>query len=174
LERAGLFKKVRHGGYFNRNSYEPNWTRLAAIDDEWKAKLSRRSRESVTSLSPAAGRSCHLNGDSPVTQTYKKKNLPKETCSNGTLEKGKEAKHYIKCGLTLMASKSSTNAAHDDAERRWTTAVHHMFVDRPVTYGQIIGAVDDEIRSAATAAELSRRGAGLAFILIRLKLGDGR
>jgi predicted transcriptional regulator len=25
LETVGLFRKVRHGGYSNRNSYEPNW-----------------------------------------------------------------------------------------------------------------------------------------------------
>jgi biotin operon repressor len=39
LEAAGLFLKTRHGGYSNRNRYEPNWPRFAEHEAAWKTKL---------------------------------------------------------------------------------------------------------------------------------------
>src|SRR4051812_48497456 len=32
LHVMGLFHKVRHGGWSNRNSYKPNWVRFAELD----------------------------------------------------------------------------------------------------------------------------------------------
>src|SRR4029079_7038812 len=31
IEAAGLFRRIRHGGHLNRNSYEPDWARFSAI-----------------------------------------------------------------------------------------------------------------------------------------------
>lgn len=40
----------------------------------------------------------------------------------------------------------------------------------PVTYGEIIAAVDEPMRAAATEAEMRRRGAGITYILRQLKI----
>lgn len=82
LVRAGLFKKVSHGGYFNRNSYEPNWQRLAELEAAWRKKMAKRSRSCASGESPAAGSWRHGPGDSAVAQTCST-NLHNRTCSNG-------------------------------------------------------------------------------------------
>ena len=43
LTAAGLFQIDRHGGYSNRNSYEPIWHRFAAIRNTWQAKFKAKS-----------------------------------------------------------------------------------------------------------------------------------
>jgi DNA-binding IclR family transcriptional regulator len=69
LERAGLFKKTRHGGHSNRNSYEPMWSRFREIEAAWSARFNRRANSSVSEVSPARRQACHLEGDNRVTQT---------------------------------------------------------------------------------------------------------
>ena len=44
LETVGLFRKVRHGGYSNRNSYEPNWARIANSPKLWTRGFQFRGR----------------------------------------------------------------------------------------------------------------------------------
>jgi hypothetical protein len=58
-EKAGLFRKVRHGGYSNRNKYEPNWSRFAELETAWRAKL--KAAQSHERLA------CHLHPDKRVT-----------------------------------------------------------------------------------------------------------
>ena len=52
------------------------------------------------------------------------------------------------------------DAASTVAERHWTGALHRQFSSMPITYGEIIEAIDPQIRAAATQAEMKRRGAG--------------
>ena len=80
LAKAGLFRKVRHGGWSNRNRYEPNWSRFTELEAAWKQKLKMESLSRRANLSPATGQSCHMDGDSAVTQTCRD-NLHKLTCS---------------------------------------------------------------------------------------------
>ena len=54
LEAAGLFKKVRHGGYSHRNSYVPNWSRFAGLLDAWNERLKLAANSRGTKLSPSA------------------------------------------------------------------------------------------------------------------------
>lgn len=39
LEKVGVFRKTRHGGYSNRNKYEPNWTWFRQQDALWRQKM---------------------------------------------------------------------------------------------------------------------------------------
>ena len=43
------------------------------------------------------------------------------------------------------------------------------FHQSPEVYGEVIGAIDQEMISAATVAEMNRHGAGIAYILERLR-----
>src|SRR5690242_19440228 len=36
LVKLGLFHRSRHCGHFHRNSYEPAWDRLRALDARWR------------------------------------------------------------------------------------------------------------------------------------------
>jgi hypothetical protein len=64
----------------------------------------------------------------------------------------------------------SRNAAETAAERRWNDALHEQFGSLPVTYGEILEVIDEAMRAAATDAEMRSRGAGLTYILNRLRI----
>jgi len=157
LEGHGLVRKIRHGGFGNRNSYEPVWSRFVEVQTSWRAKMKRRFKSDVTEESPLISHSCHFAGDSAVTQT----------CSTNTTQL------TYPSGLPKkrLSGKSSSVAARDEAERRWITAVTDRFRSSPITYGEVIAAITIEISEAATDAELQRPGAGLDHIVRKLKLG---
>ena len=135
LERAGLFKKVRHGGHLNRNSYEPNFQRFAELEAAWKQQLKQSSRpSSVTKVSPEQRQSCHIPGDTAVTQTLLS-NRPKETYSKGLPGK-EEGGTGFRSALNRGPDRS-VEAARNEAERRWTLALHERFACHPITYAQI-------------------------------------
>ena len=169
LETAGLFRKLRHGEHLNRNSYEPVWERLQEIEAAWSTRLLIRSHSREPKMSPATGQPCHIQGDTAVTQTYRIKNLPKETYKNGLPkeEKGRGTESHSRGG-GLADTTRSRDAAETAAERRWNDALHAQFGSLPVTYGEILQAIDPEMQAAATAAEMRCRGAGLKYILNRL------
>jgi hypothetical protein len=64
------------------------------------------------------------------------------------------------------------DAALAAAERRWMDELHQRFASMPITYGEVIGAIDASMQMAATEAEMRHRGAGLRYILANLKIPD--
>jgi hypothetical protein len=170
LEAAGLFRKLRHGGHLNRNSYEPVWERFQEIEAAWSTRLSTRSRSADPKMSPATGQPRHIEGDIAVTQTYRI-NLLKETYKKGLPkeEKGRGTESHSR-GSGLADTTRSSDAAETAAERRWNDALHAQFGSLPVTYGEILQAIDAEMQAAATGAEMRCRGAGLKCILDRLRI----
>jgi len=164
LVDAGLFKVARHGGYSSRNSYEPVWAKFKEICGAWDARLKTRS---MSRVSPATRHDCHGDTDIRVTQTYRD-NLSKQTCSNGTTEQETSPRSP----KDRIASLGTSSPSRTAAERRWSSALHARFATSPVTYGEIIELIDDDIRNAATDTELRHHGAGLDLILTRLRLHD--
>jgi hypothetical protein len=169
LERAGLFRKARHGGNLNRNHYEPVWSRFQEIEAQWLARLARSARSKVTKASPAGCQPCHLGDDSPVTQTCRS-NLLKETCSKELPKKEQVEKTSTSSSSITRIGTRSADAAHTEAERRWTNALHEQFGSLPLTYGEIIDLIDTSMRDAATDAEVRQRGAGILHILRALRI----
>ena len=171
LVAAKLIRKTRHGGFGNRNSYEPLWDRFGEIQREWSERLRRRARE--PNLSPAPGQACHIPDDGVITQTCFNNNLPKATYSKWTSnEENRRSTNFSLRETTT--GKSSSDAAWDAAERRWTSQLNSRYSALPVTYAEIIEAITEEIRFTATEAEKQRRGDGLGYIIRQLKLGGGR
>jgi hypothetical protein len=170
LERAGLFKKTRHGGHFNRNFYEPRWSRFREIEAAWKTQFNRRANSSASKVSSDRRQACHVEGDKPVAQTCGS-NLLKETYQEG---RPKEEKgRGIGLGSHVQGSSSGTrsrDAAETAAERRLSDALHERFGSLPLTYGEILEAISPEIQAAATKAETLKVGAGLEYLLDRLRL----
>lgn len=167
LEDAGLLRKHRHGGNLNRNQYEPNWLKLSELEAAWNARF--RGFSAPTGRSPSQGQDCHLGGDSPVTQTYSNKNLPNETCSRGHPSRSNRPNGSLKAVRSSSPpTPSSSTAVRSAGERRWNEQLLREFVSLPVTYGEIVEAIDAEMREAATDAEIARPGAGYAYIVRRL------
>jgi hypothetical protein len=168
IEAAGLFRRIRHGGHLNRNSYEPNWARFSAIAREWQERMTQSSRaRAATNMSLATCQPCHLPSDNAVTQTCKS-NLSKETSRGFSRKQGER-------GVVARANPpNSADAVRSAAERRWMNALHETFGSMPVTYGEIINLIDTAMTDAATDAEMRRHGAGLDYIVKQLRLGSGR
>ena len=38
LANKGYIRKLRHGGKFHRNQYEPNWAHFRAMEAQWNAR----------------------------------------------------------------------------------------------------------------------------------------
>jgi hypothetical protein len=171
LERAGLFQKVRHGGYSNRNFYQPNWTRFSELAAAWDKKMRARSRHHASSMSPAPRQPSHTEGDSRVSQTCIS-NLHKSTCPSGPPKKRTE--RIDARSIARSFGKRSADVARDEAECRWNRDLDERFRSMPVTYSEIVEAITPDIQTAATDAELRCRGAGIDCIVNQLKLAGCR
>jgi hypothetical protein len=169
LERAGLFQKVRHGGYSNRNFYRPNWTRFGELAAAWDQKMRVRPRHDPPRMSLAPRPPSHMEGDTGVTQTCST-NPSQSTCSSGLPNKRTEAVE-IRSNTNSFGHRSA-DAARNEAERRWNRDLDERFRSKPITYSEIVDAITPAIHAAATDAELRHRGAGLDCIIKQLKLGD--
>jgi hypothetical protein len=168
LERAGLFKKTRHGGHFNRNFYEPIWSRFREIEAEWRARF-RSARSRRTEMSPAVCQPCHVDGDSSAAQTYSS-NLLNETCSKRLPKKEQADRAFSSSSSTTASGRRSSEAARVEAERRWTDALHKRFAHWPVKYAEIIELIDTAMQEAATDAEMRQPGSGFLHILRKLRI----
>lgn len=167
LEQARLFRKARHGGLSHRNLYQPNWNRFAELEAAWRQRF--RSLHRSTELSPSCGHESHAGSDSDVNQTCPT-NLKQETYS-GCQESKKQVRTISQpASRSFAVSTSASDTAAVAAERRWAGALHRTFAGGPITYGEIIEAIDPAMREAATRAEMNHRGAGLQHILRTLKL----
>jgi hypothetical protein len=79
LVKSELFRKIRHGGKFHRNSYEPMWVVFHQRDDTWcERRRARRARYVSPNMSRCGGRPRHLADDENATQTFPKNHF-KET-----------------------------------------------------------------------------------------------
>jgi hypothetical protein len=172
LEKAGLFRKVRHGGHLNRNSYEPLWKKFHEIEAAWRARFSESARSRRSQVSPSPSRSCHVQGDTRVPQTCLS-NQFKETCSSSPPKQADEPDLSSKRGQREIGVTRSADAARVAAERRWSSDLHQRFSSQPITYSEIVGAIDPRLQQAATDAELRRHGDGVSYIIEALGVFTG-
>jgi hypothetical protein len=166
LVRLKLFIKIRHGGYSNRNSYEPNWQKFTELNQRWQAKFAQ-ARATRESLSTELGR--HVPGDDCVTQTYCPNQL-KQTLENGSSRKEKSR------ALGQTSDQSSSQASRTAAHRRWDKDLLDHFRGRAKEYAQAVEAIDLSLSDRATDAELKQRGSGLEVIFRAIALkkrGEG-
>jgi hypothetical protein len=66
-----------------------------------------------------------------------------------------------------VKSTCSRDAARDAAERRWNELFTREFVAAPL-FGLLVDAIDVDLRTATTDAELRRPGSGINFLLMEL------
>ena len=130
----------------------------------------KRRQAAVTEVSPGGCQSCRAGPDKRVTQTCRS-NLSNVTCLRGLPTK--ELEDATTRGLerrSFYPSPPSAIAARTEAERRWSSELLQFFEGKPISYGEAVGAIDAEMASAATDAEMQKRGMGLACLLRKLRI----
>ena len=186
LEMIGVLRRLRHGGHLQRNSYEPVWRQFRELEANGGSGSTRKIAVSLNEI-------CHLA--SVTLSTFLVPNLspklfqstnPKKVRQTMTFLKkmsessrwpAKSKRRNIKANQFLIVgvlhpesgTPPSAEVRRTAAERRWTKALHNHFSSSSEVYGEVIGAIDQEMISAATAAEMDRRGAGIAYILEQLR-----
>jgi hypothetical protein len=169
LVAHGLFEKLRHGGRSSRNFYVPVWSRFQDICAVWDERFRNRRSGPVTEMARVERQSCHLASAVIVTQTYQS-NLQSKTC-DGLPRKQKEVTaRSLAAPPPRSRSPRPSDTAQAAAERRWYTALHDRFSSSPDDYGQAIAAIDQKMQIAATAVEMKKHGAGIAYILEQLRI----
>ena len=183
LERLGFVRKVRHGGKYHRNRYEPDWETFRRVDAAWSIRRkNRRQLNGVPGMSPPEGQTSHLGCDTHVNQTCFN-NQSYKTCRPGTghgqtstgfvpgSPKGSPSKVVEpnqRVQRTRQLGPSSTVAARDSAERRWNLDLLDRCRGEPAMYGSIVDAIDSTLVSSTTDTELQRPGSGFAFLMAEL------
>jgi hypothetical protein len=184
LERLSFFKKVRHGGKFHRNSYEPNWAMFREAEARWNSRRKWRQRKlAPPDVSPSERRTCHLDGDAHDHQTCSSNQLNETLASSGqsplvrTIEQtgGKRSAMKVRgpTPLTRIVPRTlsvrSADAARAAAERRWSEDILREFAGRAAVYAAVVEFIDEPLRTAAIEAELCKPGGGLALIVERYR-----
>lgn len=193
LERVGFFRRVRHGGHFHRNLYEPVWATFREHEADWKRRRSRHGASlREQKMSRSQDQACHPADASVGTQTClinqsketfdeARSGVQPHTPNSSTQLKrlGKEENDQTtECVSSTFHVKrnSSRNAAQDSAERRWSDALTRCYSPDQRLYAQIIEAIDPQLHHEATLAELAKPGEGVRRIVDRMRalkiLGD--
>lgn len=187
LAAKGYMSRIRHGGYFHRNSYTPAWATMRAKELAWKARRRPRSpRPGEATASPLEGQGCHLDDVATATQTCLTNQseetfgvaapseasivVPRgEPASGPTMGRAKVSNSNLRDRqVSCSPIPNSGQAAFDSAERRWTTELTKTLVPHEQLFAKALDAIDDSMRAAATAAELKTRGSGMRLILQQL------
>jgi hypothetical protein len=186
LVNSGMFRKVRHGGHYHRNQYEPVWASFRRIDETWSARRrSRRQRRDASNVSRSEGHTSRIDGDIDVHQTLSTNSSnetlvaqqpAREPCTaesavttEGLSKEVNRKESYVTADKRFhVKAAGSQDAARDGAERRWNEALMKQFLAAPDVFGSMMEAIDAELSSAATDAELRKRGSGIHFLLREL------
>lgn len=189
LVAQGLFRRIRHGGHFHRNQYEPVWSRFRTIEAEWKRRRAEHSAR-FRKLSPLQCQTSHRTGDNDGTQTYpinqtletfpSARSVSEHAQSNSVDTKKRLGKTEIVEPIKSLRQTfhvkqtSSREAARDAAERRWCNALSKRYNADPIRHARILEVIDEALHTAATNAELSKPGSGLFLILAKMEAGPGQ
>jgi len=139
----------------------------------------------MTDTSPLGRQAWHLGGDTDVTQTCTNNSFeqtlaatssgaqartssPPATSEGLGNEANRKASYPIVQQRFHVKSSRSHVAARDAAERRWNEALTKQFAAVPDIFVSLIDAIDPELQSTATDAELRRPGSGISVLLIEL------
>jgi hypothetical protein len=187
LEARGLFRKTRHGGYSHRNHYEPIWSRFRDLEAQWRRRFEAAARNRRTGLSSSTGHASHDASGTGATQTCCSNRanltLPDRHSDagsgpgvaprgrNGLATKVQQLTSYETTRSTMRSIRSA-DAACSVAERHWSEDLLREFSGRAVVYAAVVDFIDEPLRTAATEAELHKRGNGMALIVERYRDSD--
>jgi len=188
LERAGLFTKAVHGGYSNRNQYDPNWDFIYRYIADWKESMRTGEPPPLpgAELRPEPAQNCAKDGCNTAPQTHRdnpKKKTHEETGADNpdihgpsrpdASGSGKEEDSRTEKDQELQATMRPRTtkrsiAAEQAAYKRWMDDfrkhIHQQGGDWECM-AELYNLITEAMEKAATQAELKKRGEGLRYIL---------
>lgn len=192
----GFFRKVSHGGYGHRASYSPQWAQFRKIVDDWNVKMKGGETPSTEAETPHSVRRNDLTEwgeNASQTDRINRSNKPTGTygaCGNvaqgaappaSEAEENRQRKARAETVNGLLngsqkrpagaRSPSHAQAARQQAERRLDADLRSLGLH---AHAEAIERMDEAMHADAAAAEMRRRGAGLALLRSRLGLGGQR
>lgn len=173
----GLLRKVRHGGYSQRNAYSFDWARYRALEAKWMEQRKIRKQIRAANLSPSWCHDSHVAGDALAPQTNPINSNHKTSHARVIISDEQRAVNGI--AVTHVRSQrvgspfhvkrvNSLDAMHAAAERRWHAGLLNLYRDHPQEYALIIDAIDEPLAASATELEAKHPGAATHFIVERL------
>jgi hypothetical protein len=172
LAHFGLVRRVRHGGGFHRNFYEPAWDLFREWEAAWRGRRREQSRRMrAKNLSPLVGHEGHPAGDGLVTQTSSN-NQNKQTITSSSTKLQAIPNQEKARGRSKIAGPmniSSSFAAEAAAERRWLKPFQKHFESDPEIYSRVLEHIDHSFVAAITEIERNHPGNGFYAAIDRLK-----
>jgi predicted transcriptional regulator len=174
LAKHRLVRRIRHGGGFHRNFYEPAWSTFKEFEVLWRQRRREHSRRMrAKNLSLRRCHQDHLVDDDPVTQTSTN-NLLERTCTDSdpkppSLSRQSTPTRRPAKGVAKPMNISSSEAADAAAERRWVRPFQKHFDNDPTIYGRVLEHVDRPFVEAINAIEKKQPGSGVFAAIERLK-----
>jgi hypothetical protein len=190
-----FFRKVSHGGYSHRASYSPQWSEFRKIVDDWNVKMKGQETPSTEAETPHSVRRNDLiewGENASQTDRINRSNKPKGThgaCGNVPERPEKPALDQVENrqrqalvetvnGLLKGSlgqangtrSASHANAARQQATKRLDADLISLGLH---AHADAMNRMDEGMQADAIAAEMRRRGAGLALLRERLGLAGG-
>ena len=197
LHDAGLIEKVSHGGKSHRAAYLPNWGRFRALVTDWDERRktgaapgehAETSVPKVAAVRRSQSQDCDVKGRRDATQTHiinpskepiepepvetRRQEPPSQRSQQPLQGLGKgskpQAQRSFMWGITGGNGASHADAAKAAAERRWYAQLHGL---GEKAEAEALDWMTPDRQEAATLAEMTRRGGGLAFIMREMPRG---
>ena len=185
---AGLFKKVSHGGYGHRASYEPQWHEFTRLVREWDAKMRGGDDPSNRAKTPSSdggsnrektpsstGRKLPLKQGENSLQTNTSNQSNKPIRPSQASFSAAENVVPMRSGLpshglgrgSKRQSPSHSQVAREQAAKRWDLDIRNR-CGSTFAYGRFLEWITENVSEMATEAEMSRRGAGAVLLVDRM------
>lgn len=171
LTAAGLFVRIRHGGYSHRNAYRPVWRQFALIVDQWDARMADPSAPVVAAVSPLAERrqASHPQGARGVTQTYVK-NPDRLNPVCGTSGRPAKRPDPAQPQMLLPINSKPAGPGLEAAKDRVSNAVTaHLVAVSRLHFATVYPTIPGDVWEAARCAEYRQRGSGLGVVVRHLR-----
>lgn len=170
LDRTGLIKRVRHGGFSHRNAYLPNWKMLSSRTEIWDKRMADRGAPVLQPVSPLPprGQDCHLQGVRTVTQTHIT-NPDIQISPRGT-RSAQRPPNPRQREMLMPFPPSSSTAMIEAAKGRVSDAVRgHLLAIGKQHFVEVLPTIPADVWDAAYASDARRRGDGLSVVLRHLQ-----
>jgi hypothetical protein len=178
LRKEGFLVVDLHGGQFGKNQYTFAWDVIRDKDRQHAARHRGRGSPEEPGLPRPESRAQTRSGNpiiEPVTSADSETAPERPDRRNGQPRQGRATTSGLRTPNRPVSDRSPSrnDVAVSSAERRWTSHLMNLLRPHPDECALVLDHIDEDLKQAATAAELARRGAGIHHLVRALQAKDG-